>query len=348
MHKPLLRWYRSHKRDLPWRKTNDPYLIWISEVMLQQTTVAAVIPYFQKWQQRFPDMSTLAKTPIQTVLKHWQGLGYYQRARNLHKAAQIINTDYRGIIPKDYHKLIQLPGFGPYTTAAVLSLAFDLPYPVIDANVRRICMRLLKRQAKANSLQDKAIMDLLCRHIPKNNIGSFNQALMELGSLVCRTKNPLCLSCPITDYCSAYAAGVQEIIPKPQKRVYEKINTAVGIIQKDDRFLIQKRPDTGLLAGLWEFPGGKQEPGESIQATLYREIKEELGVEISAHVFITKVNHAYTQFQVSLYAYLCDLKSEPKLDKSRFKWVTLKGMRRFPFPSGSTKIIKYLEATKKI
>ena len=336
-------WYSSHHRKLPWRETRDPYKIWISEIMLQQTTVQTVIPYYNDWIEHFPDMLTLSKAPIQKVLKAWQGLGYYHRAKNLHRASKIIMTDFNGKVPQTYDDLKNLPGFGPYTTAAVLSIAFDKPYLTVDANIRRILMRLLKCPQKATSSIDKELHNFFGSLLPRRNMGIFNQALMELGSLVCRPKNPLCLLCPVPDFCGAYEAGQQEVIPIPEKRSYKKIQAVIGIVEKSGKFLIQKRPPTGLLADLWEFPGGKLENGETEEQALKREFKEELGVEIVEERFLTKVQHSYTRFQVTLHAFLCSLKTDPALDKNRHRWVSLKRMRQFPFPSGSAKVIKFLE-----
>jgi A/G-specific adenine glycosylase len=343
--KKLKAWYSAHHRKLPWRQTKDPYKIWISEIMLQQTTVQAVIPYYSKWMTCFPDILTLSKAPLQKVLKVWQGLGYYRRAKNLHQAAKIVVTNFDGKIPQNYDDLKSLPGFGPYTTAAVLSIAFDKPYLTIDANVRRILMRLTNLSQKATSNMDKELNSTFSPCLPEKHVGMFNQALMELGSLVCRSKNPLCLVCPVLDFCGAYETGEQEFIPIPEKRSYKKIQAVIGIIENNGKFLIQKRPSTGLLADLWEFPGGKIEKSETAELALKREIKEELGTEIRSAKFLTKVHHSYTQYQVTLHAYSCSLKEDPVLAKKRHRWVSLEGMRQFPFPSGSAKVIRFLEKT---
>ncbi len=339
----LRTWYFIHRRKLPWRQTQDPYKIWISEIMLQQTTVPAVIPYYAKWMKLFPDMPTLSKAPLQKVLKAWQGLGYYQRAKNLHRAAKIIMTTHGGQIPQEYEDLKNLPGFGPYTTAAVLSIAFDQFHLTIDANIRRVLMRLLKWSGRATSDIDKDLLLSISPFLPQKHMGIFNQALMELGSLICRSKNPLCLLCPLLEFCEAYKAGKQEVIPNPEKRNYKKIKAVIGIIEKKGKFLIQKRPSSGLLADLWEFPGGKIEKGETADQALRREIKEEIGAEIQGEQLLTDVQHSYTQFQVSLYAFTCSLKTDPVLDRNRHRWVSLKGMRQFPFPSGSAKVIRFLK-----
>lgn len=343
----LLRWYKSVQRPLPWRETKNPYAIWISEVMLQQTTVQAVIPYFENWMTVFPDLPSLARAPLQKVLKAWQGLGYYQRARNLHAAAKKILEDHGGKIPDSYAELIELPGFGSYTAAAVLSLAFDLPYPVLDTNVRRVLMRLEGFKMEASTRYDKTLLGLLDLLLPIKNAGPFNQALMELGALICRPKNPSCLTCPVHLSCKAYASGQQEVIPKPKQKAYKKIEAVIGIIWKNDRFLIQKRPSTGLFADLWEFPGGKRLPDESLRQALRRELKEELDTTVTSEKYLTCVHHSYTQFQVTLHAFECGLDKLPGVNEETLRWVTLRGIQKYPLPSGSAKIVHFMENQQK-
>ncbi len=340
----LLGWYRAHRRDLPWRASRDPYRIWISEVMLQQTTVAAVIPYFLHWMERFPDIEKLSRASLQEVLTAWQGLGYYQRARNLHRAARIIVSEHEGCIPDDYDSLRSLPGFGPYTTAAVLSIAYDLPFLAMDANLRRVGMRLVGLRGESAPRHDRTLSAYLEPYLPSRNPGTFNQALMELGAQVCRARNPACLICPLIEFCRAYALGEQEIIPRPRRRTTIHLEAVIGVIREGDRFLIQKRPDTGLLAGLWEFPGGKLKPGETPEQALRRELREELGVDLDDTDYLTTVEHTYTQFRVTLHAYACRLRQRPKLNLDKRRWVTLSGMRRFPFASGSVRIIRKLRS----
>jgi A/G-specific adenine glycosylase len=339
----LVGWYGTHKRDLPWRRTGDPYRIWISEVMLQQTTVAAVVPFYRAWLARFPNVRALARAPLQSVLKAWQGLGYYQRARNLNAAARIVVEAHRGKIPADPDTLKRLPGFGPYTAAAVASLAFDRPLPVLDANVRRVMMRILHLPGEADSRHDKTIDSVLVRMLDRKSPGTFNQALMELGALVCRPRAPLCAACPLPEFCDAYARGEQEVIPKPKERAYKKGKAVVGIVRKGNRVLVQQRPGKGLFAGLWEFPGGKVERGETLEQALARELREELDAEMKHARFLLEVRHTYTQFQVALYAYAVRLKEEPALEAGRQKWVSIRNLREYPFPSGSAKIVRFLE-----
>ncbi len=337
----LMIWYKKSARDLPWRKTNDPYLIWISEVMLQQTTVNTVIPYFNRWVKLFPNLKMLAQTPLEKVLKVWQGLGYYQRAKNIHKAAKIILHEHQGRVPDDPALLKKLPGFGPYTIGAVLSIAFDKRYSIIDANIRRVCMRLLAKDGYAEASQDKDILPNLEKLLPQNNFRIFNQAFMELGALVCRQREPICLLCPVKNFCQAYQKGIQEIIPQTKKKILEDISVSVGLLRKDHKIFIQKRPSSGLLADLWEFPGGKIGRGESPVDALKRELKEELNIEIKNIRYFTDVQHFYTQFRVKLHAFSCE--SDSTLPQGpTYKWTALKNLIHYPMPSGSSKIVDEL------
>lgn len=339
----LTAWYTKNKRNLPWRNARDPYPIWVSEVMLQQTTVQTVIPYFARWMEKYPDIESLAAASLQEILTLWQGLGYYQRAKNLHKTAVILNDSYGGTFPRNRDELLKLPGIGPYTAAAVLSFAFGLPYPVLDANVRRLVSRLQDYHGKPDAQTDKNILKFLQPLFIEGDPGVLNQALMEAGSLICRSRNPHCHVCPVSQNCRAYDSGTQELIPPPVKINIREIDTVIGIFERNGRFLIQKRPSTGLLADLWEFPGGKRESGESLEQALKREILEELGAEISHITPLLTVKHAYTQFRVTLHAFRCRFKREPRLKKGVHLWIPLKNFCLYPFPSGDAKIIRFLE-----
>ena len=312
--------------------------------MLQQTTVPAVVPYFARWIKIFPDVRRLARAPLRRVLREWQGLGYYQRARNLHRAAGEIVRDHRGRVPADEATLRRLPGFGPYTTAAVLSLAYGRPLPVVDANVRRVLMRILGIRGPADPAVDRKLRPFLEAVLPATCPGDFNQAMMELGALVCRSRSPQCLVCPVRSDCRAAREGVQEIIPAPRKLRLERIDVAVAVIERDGRVLLQERPAGGLLAGLWEFPGGKVETGEGLTVALRREIREELGVEIEGIRRLTTVRHAYTRFAATLHAFRCRIAGPGPEPGRRRRWVTLKQVRRYPLPSGSVKIVDFLDA----
>ena len=311
--------------------------------MLQQTTVAAVVPYYEKWLGIFPDVFALARAPLPRVLKAWEGLGYYDRARRLHQAARIVCREFDGRIPDTPEGLRGLPGFGPYISAAVLSLAYGRPLAVLDANVRRVLMRLDRIRGGSGAAADRALRRRLDGLLDRRRPSAFNQAMMELGALTCRPRNPRCPACPVQSFCRAFEAGEQEVIPPPKKRRSQKIATVVGIIESRGRYLIQKRPPSGLLAGLWEFPGGKREKGERLEAALRRELKEELGAEVERAGLLLKVRHAYTHFLVDLYAYDTVLDKIPPFDRRRHRWVARGGLKRYPFPSGSAKIIRFLE-----
>jgi len=398
----LLRWYTAHKRDLPWRRTKNPYAVWVSEIMLQQTTINAVIPYYEEWLRKYPDIQSLARAPLQIILKSWEGLGYYQRARNMRWTAQEIVKNHGGRFPEDDQTLRALPGFGPYTTAAVMSLSFGRPYPVVDANVRRVMMRILGIKGSSDSKHDAVIGGVLETLISRRSPGNFNQAMMELGAIVCRPHTPRCLQCPLQLHCRAFERGEQEIIPTPKIFRAKKIEAVVAVIRDGEKILIQQRPPEGLLAGLWEFPGGKVkgrafgpplarglkprastaeippgfagarvavEPGESLRSALARELREELGVEVETARPLLTVKHAYTQFEVTLHAFEVTLRGGPaavaatpstkktsainrgrKSDVSQRlllrRWVPLKSLNRFPFPSGSLKIIRHITKLK--
>jgi len=339
--KQLNAWYQRNARDLPWRNTKDSYKIWISEIMLQQTTVNAVIPFYQRWIETFPTVNDVAQSSEQKILKMWQGLGYYQRAKNLHKAANIICTDHQAKIPNRYDDLRKLPGFGAYTTGAVLSIAFDQRVPIVDANVRRVIMRLLAMEGPADSSNDQKIIEYLLKIMPHKNLRTFNQALMELGALICKSKEPVCNACPLRKFCNAYERGIQEIIPTPKKKVIEELEVAVGVAEHRGKFYIQKRSSKGLLADLWEFPGGKIEAGETPLQALKRELKEEVGVEVEVESPLMRVKHYYTHFRVQLHVFRCRFKSQPVLSASR-KWVSPKNLNKYPMPSGSARIVDKL------
>jgi A/G-specific adenine glycosylase len=253
----LLIWYDNNKRSLPWRNTNNPYFIWVSEIMLQQTRVQAVQPFFEKFILRFPDMQSLAEGDEQELLKYWQGLGYYRRVHNMQKAAKMICQNFGGVIPAKYEELLALPGIGAYTAAAISSIAFEQKHAVMDGNVMRISARIfaLHTDILQKSTQ-KLLQDNLQTIFPNARFGDFNQAMMELGSLVCLPQNPRCEICPVQSFCEAYQKNLQFVIPlrESQTKVI-KIKRYLFIIECDEQFLLTKRPNYGLLANFWEFPG---------------------------------------------------------------------------------------------
>lgn len=343
----LSKWYQQEKRDLPWRNTDDPYCILVSEFMLQQTQVKTVIPYYQRWIKSYPTAKALARAQETSVLKHWEGLGYYSRARNLHLSAKMIVQEFGNHVPDTMDDILKLPGVGRYTAGAVLSIAFNQNVPVLDGNVKRVLSRLFcLNENGANPASENNLWQVAEKLIPSGDAGDFNQALMELGATVCLPKKPLCLLCPLNGVCQAKQKGMQEQFPPAKiKSVTKKIEVSAAVIQRNGKTYIQQRPQKGLMGGLWEFPGGKLEKGESPEDCLAREIKEELGVQVTIKQKILTIKHSYTQFRVTLHVFTCDLKSGKIRATScdQWKWVSLKNINQYPFPAANVKILKYLD-----
>ncbi len=341
--KQLLKWYWANARELPWRKTKNPYKIWVSEAMLQQTTVKTVLGYYPAWLNIFPDVNTLADAPVEKVLKAWQGLGYYNRARNFHKAAKIVVDEFDGKVPSDPKLLRQLPGFGPYMSASVASIAFDVKIPLVDANVRRVIMRIKNIHGAAVSALDDNILEFLNKVMPSSHCGDFNQALMELGAIICTSKEPKCNQCPVSRHCQAFEKDCQELIPEPKKISLNEITAVIALIKKGQKYLIQQRPEKGLLAGMWEFPGGKVEPKDkNLKTALKRELLEELCQHCLIGAEFARIRHYYTTNKVHLIAF--EAKMTDKLFKlnANQRWAGLKELHQYPMPSGSAKIVAKL------
>ncbi len=344
----LLYWFTNHQRPLPWRRQYTPYQTWISEVMLQQTQTNTMLPYYQRWMQRFPDVYAVARASEQEVLKHWEGMGYYSRARHIHKTAKLLVDQFDGAFPEDYEDLIKLPGIGRYTAAAILSIAFNKDYPVVDGNVERVFARLfdLREPVKAKESQEfiRSMAQIL---LPIGRARMFNQALMELGATVCLPKNPICPECPVATFCSSKRFGVVHLRPVMSVRKPPvPIEVALGVLMDDGRVLIQKRPDQGLMAGLWEFPGGKLEDGETPVQALKREFREELGLMIEPIRKLTMIKHQYTSFRVALHCFFCGFQGGsqkiPTNLASTPRWVTITELDQFPFPAANRKLIHML------
>jgi A/G-specific adenine glycosylase len=344
----LLDWFDANQRPLPWRRTYTPYHVWISEIMGQQTQIERVAIYFERWIARFPDVAAVAAAPEQDILKAWEGLGYYSRARNIQRAARRL-LETGNAIPANHQQLLALPGIGPYTAAAILSIAFNLPYPLLDANVERLFARLadIDDPLKQGSTQKRlaAMAKALLHH---GNPRNFNQALMELGALVCTPKKPDCPLCPIQDYCQALQADTVDIRPLPavrQQRV--DIVMACGIIRHESLYFIQQRLPDDIWGGLWEFPGGRLKEEESPMQAAAREVAEETGWQVLDLAPLTTVVHHYTRYRVTLHGFICHLPAPltaPKLTAAtRSAWVSLSHLSDFPYPSGHRQLVAALQ-----
>ncbi len=350
----LIPWFEANAADLPWRQTTNPYYIWLSEIMLQQTQVTTVIPYYERFLKQFPTVEDLAESPQDDLLKAWEGLGYYSRARNLQSAAQQVVADYDGELPQTADELQKLKGIGRYTAGAIASIAFGEAAPLVDGNVIRVFSRLFNIADDVTQTSTKndiwEIAENLMGAVPAGKAGDYNQALMELGREVCKPRNPTCEVCPIAEYCQAYAEGVQEERPvKKKKAPTPHYDVTCGLIWNEvGELLITKRPDDALLGGLWEFPGGKQEPDESLPDCIARELKEELGIEVEVGDYYMQVKHAYTHFKITLHAFNCTIKPtspEPHCHEcSGYQWVTIDQLQEFAFAKADRKIIAELLA----
>ncbi len=345
----LLAWYREHGRGLPWRRRRDPYAVWVSEVMLHQTQVATVLPYYQRFLERFPTLADLAQAPLDDILKVWEGLGYYARARNLHYAARRILAEHGGQFPDNWDTLRKLPGIGDYTAGAILSIAYGQDYPALDGNVRRVLSRLFHITVHAADAATKRhLYEIASSLLPPGQAGEFNQALMDLGATICTPRRPHCSICPLAQSCEACCLGIQELLPvrAPRKPVphYEVAAAVTWRNGRGGEFLIAQRLYRGLLGGLWEFPGGKQEAGETLPDCLRREIREELGLEIGVDEPLTVVEHAYTHFRITLHAFhCCLLAGQPQaIGVADWRWITLEQVDQFAFSAADHKIIAAL------
>ncbi len=346
----LLNWFSEHQRPLPWRQGDHPYQpyhVWIAEIMGQQTQMERVAIYFRNWIARFPDIPTLAAASEQEVLKAWEGLGYYSRVRNIRKAAAILVREHRAILPQNEAALLALPGIGPYTAAAVLSIAFNQPVPLLDANVERLLSRV---EDIDQPVKLTATRKLILRHcqelLPADDARNFNQALMEFGALVCTPKNPDCPACPVQEYCQAFALDMVDMLPLPAKRQGKiDIFMACGILQQGDRFYIQQRMEDDVWGGLWEFPGGRLKERETPEHAAVREILEETEWQVIDLRPFATVMHYYTRYRVTLHAFQCVLAEDERVDApvlhaaSRFRWVSLEELESFAFPAGHRQLI---------
>ena len=343
----LVQWFRQNARELPWRETEDPYRIWISEIMLQQTRVNTVIDYYHRFLQEFPTVEDLADATRDDVLKLWEGLGYYARARWLHDAARTVVEAYHGNVPRNPEDRKQLKGIGDYTSAAIGAFAYNQSEPVIDGNVLRVMTRIEGIEEPVDRADTKArVKNLLHGWLEDTEQpGTLSEAVMELGALVCTPDNPDCGSCPINGICEAYEDNLQARIPatgdSPDRPHHEVV---AGVIEDDEKILISRRPEEGMLGGLWEFPGGKQENGESLQQALVRELQEELGIHVNVGEKLETIPHGYSHMTINLHAYRCSIKTgEPKArEGQQWKWIRPSQLPEFALPKSNHPIMEQL------
>ncbi|MGX6444683.1 A/G-specific adenine glycosylase [Neobacillus sp. K501] len=340
----LISWFKSEQRDLPWRKDQDPYKVWVSEIMLQQTRVDTVIPYFNRFIEWFPTIEDLANANDDKVLKAWEGLGYYSRVRNLHSAVKEVKEKYNGQVPNTPKEISELKGVGPYTAGAILSIAYGVPEPAVDGNVMRVLSRILSIwEDIAKPSTRKVFEEAVRRLISHDEPSEFNQALMELGALICTPTSPSCLLCPVREHCQAFHEGVQTELPiKTKKNSQRKVELAAAILKnRNGEILIHKRPESGLLANLWEFPNVEiQHPfmteREQI-ATLFHESFDDMNITLDKG--IGQIEHIFSHLVWNIRVFTGTISSDFKQD-STWKFVSVTEMEEYAFPVSSQKMLK--------
>ena len=348
LRKALAEWYTENRRDLPWRRTGDPYRIWVSEVMLQQTQVRTVEPYFRRFISLYPDVNRLARADLQAVLKLWEGLGYYSRARNLHKAAGIVASCMAGRIPDTWEALRGLPGVGDYIAAAVLSIAFGRAHAVVDGNVKRVLARLFLLEEPVNQASAHKVFHALAdRLLDKRGPGRHNQAVMELGALVCTPRAPRCHECPVDGICAARRRGLTHLYPRRNRRLPVPSRRFVaGLVVKSNRILLVKRPEEGLLGGLWEFPGGVLSEDADPTHACRLQIKKAVNLDVRVTRHMATIFHSYTHFRLKLELCICEWKSgRVRLSGPvDFRWLPASGMSALPLHGVMLKALGHLDS----
>jgi A/G-specific adenine glycosylase len=361
----LLAWFARHARDLPWRRQPTPYRVWVSEVMLQQTQVATVLPYYDRFMASFPTVSDLAAADEQVLLSHWEGLGYYRRARSLHAAAKLIVADHGGEFPLQFDEVLALPGIGRYTAGAILSISDGQKQPILEGNTQRVFSRWIAlRGTPTDTANNRLLWQVAEKMLPQKDVGSFNQAAMELGALICTPKSPACGDCPVASACRAYQAGLQQEIPGKVTRVaYEDRTEYAMVVQKPEKkkgrrgpsgdqnaantaiqqqqFLVRPLPEGGRWAGLWDFPRTTQASLCTIDEAA-TQLSAELGVNLIPSMRLTTIRHAVTKYRISLQVYHADLLDKNEEPGRPWKYVTLAELADMPMSVTGRKIVKIL------
>lgn len=352
------KWYDDAGRDLPWRATRDPYAVWISEVMLQQTTVAAVRPYFERFLERFPDVTALANSDEADVLRLWEGLGYYSRGRNLHRAARVVVERFGGTFPQDVDELRSLPGVGRYTAGAIASFAFDIPAGIVEANTVRLYARLMGYDGDPRSTAgQRALWEFAETIVPKRNAGAFNHALMDLGATVCTIAEPRCESCPVRSCCTAFADGRQAEIPPPKKRTkITDVTEASVAVEKQGKFLLRQRGEGERWAGLWDFPRFEV-PGDAVAPNSDRPtvpaelanvlvdgVREAVGVTCAVDALVTEIRHGVTRFRIRLLCLRGRHVSGRLPPRSPTAWVAPRDFGEYPLSTTGRQFAEILAA----
>ncbi|HID76554.1 MAG TPA: A/G-specific adenine glycosylase [Planctomycetaceae bacterium] len=329
-------WYAGHRRDLPWRRSGDPYRVWVSEVMLQQTQVATVRRYFDRFVESLPTVEALARADEAQVLRLWEGMGYYRRARQLHQAARIVVAEHGGVLPQDAQALRRLPGIGPYTAGAILSFAFDARQPILEANTRRLFSRLLAYRGDPTSADGARLLWAMAEAVlPRRDVGAFNQALMDLGGQVCTPRAPRCPDCPVASLCQARAEGVQAQIPPARRRVAMTDRHEVAVlVRRRGRVLVVRYSVSGRWAGLWDFPRFELEPeGEDgVADQIRRHVALQTGVVVEPGRHLTTIRHGVTRFRIRLDCYEARYVSGPAGSErpAPCRWLTAAQLARYP------------------
>lgn len=350
----LIHWFRANRRDLPWRQTYDPYHVWISEIMLQQTQMERGVAYFNRWVARFPDVKSVASASRREILKYWEGLGYYSRAANLHRAAAVILSQYGGLVPCDYGRLLKLPGIGPYTAAAIASVAGNVDVAAVDGNVLRVYARLFDIDSPVREKEGNTrIRKIADRLLPKGMARLYNQALMELGGLVCTPKKPDCESCPVSGFCVALRRGTvaERPVTGKSRKTIEVTRVAGLVFSGDDLLLLQRDEKAKLWAGLWDFPGREVEAGWT-EDDVAEAVQSACGLAVRVKGHLATVVHHYTRYKITLHAFDCELSGKSrspagqnKKNIKNFRWIKPEELADYPLPAGARKIRECLLAS---